>query len=132
MAVGKAGSTENGSTENDFFVLMMNAAFYVLSGCSQPLLMTSLKDAGIADPTCQLYMFFYYLGPASFIFTLLGGRSDWPSYRAITKAVGIALFDIVAAAMNYTGASMAGPTIFAIVYSRYVIIGFLGHHIFVF
>ncbi|CAJ1968880.1 unnamed protein product [Cylindrotheca closterium] len=116
MAVGKSGSVENGSAENDF-VLLMNAAFYVLSGCFQPLLMTSLKDAGVADPTCQLYMFFYYLGPASFIFTLSGDRSEWPSNRAIIKAVGIALFDIVAAAMNYTGASMAGPTIFAIVYS---------------
>mmetsp|Transcript_35654 Transcript_35654/g.86313 ORF Transcript_35654/g.86313 Transcript_35654/m.86313 type:complete len:361 (+) Transcript_35654:90-1172(+) len=116
MAAGKTGSVENGSTDIDLVVLM-NAAFYVLSGCSQPLLMTSLKDAGVADPSCQLYMFFYYLGPACFIFTLLGDRSEWPSNRAIIKAVGIAMFDIVAAAMNYTGASMAGPTIFAIVYS---------------
>ena len=128
MAVGKAGSIENGSisTANDFVVLL-NAVLYVLSGCSQPLLMTLLKEAGVADPACQLYMFFYYLGPACFIFSLVGDQSDWPSRRAIIKAVGIALFDIVAAAMNYTGASMAGPTIFAIVYSRYVRIYFLSH-----
>lgn len=120
MAVGKVGSVENGSVSNENdFVVHFNAGLYILSGCSQPLLMTLLKDAGVADPTCQLYMFFYYLGPAFFVFSLVGDQSDWPSKRAIIKAVGIALFDIVAAAMNYTGASMAGPTIFAIVYSRY-------------
>lgn len=126
MAVGKAGSTENGpiSTESDYVVLW-NAVLYVLSGCTQPLLMTLLKDAGVADPTCQLYMFFYYLGPALFIFGLVG--EHWPSKRAIVKAVGIAMFDIVAASMNYTGASMAGPTIFAIVYSRCVRGPFFNH-----
>jgi hypothetical protein len=35
----------------------------------------------------------------------------------IWKAVGIALFDIVATCMNYAGAALAGPTIFSIVYS---------------
>lgn len=30
---------------------------------------------------------------------------------------GIAVFDIIAQALNYTGASLAGPTIFAIIYS---------------
>jgi hypothetical protein len=96
----------------------MNVSFYVLSGCSQPLLMTLLKDAGVADPTCQLYMVFYYFGPACFVFSLLGKHMEWPSRRAIRKAIGIALFDIVSSAMNYTGAGLAGPTLFAIVYSR--------------
>lgn len=122
MAIGKASAEEDGhiASANDL-VDLTHATLYVLSGCTQPLLMTLLKDAGIADPTCQLYMLFYYFGPACFIFTLLGRNADgWPSNRAILKAIGIALFDIVSAAMNYTGASLAGPTIFAIVYSRYV------------
>ena len=50
---------------------MTNVSFYVLSGCCQPLLMTLLKDSGVADPSCQLYMLFYYLGPASIILSLL-------------------------------------------------------------
>ena len=96
-----------------------NAGFYVLSGCSQPLIMTLCKNAGIADPRCQLYMVFYYLGPASVIFSFIGRQQQvhWPSSRTILKGCGIALFDIAATAMNYTGASLAGPTIFAIVYS---------------
>lgn len=82
--------------------------------------MTLCKDAGLADPNCQLYMLFYYFGPASVIFGLLRVRehnAPWPPKSAILKACGIALFDIVATSMNYTGASLAGPTIFAIVYS---------------
>jgi hypothetical protein len=77
--------------------------------------MTVCKNAGLADPSCQLYMLFYYLGPATVIFSIL--NVQWPSTRTILKAVGIALFDIVATSLNYTGASLAGPTIFAIVYS---------------
>ena len=41
------------------------ASLYVISGVTQPLLMTICKAAGLADPNCQLYMLFYYLGPAS-------------------------------------------------------------------
>jgi hypothetical protein len=50
------------------------AAFYVLSGVTQPLLMTVAKDAGLADPTCQLYMLFYQLGPASVGLALIGSN----------------------------------------------------------
>lgn len=92
---------------------------YVLSGSSQPLMMTVLRYTGLADPTCQLYMMFYYMGTASAIFMPL--KSEWPSKVTILKACGIALFDIVAQAMNYTGASLAGPTIFAIIYSSVTI-----------
>ena len=98
-------------------VVSMNAAFYVLSGCSQPLIMTMCRDAGLADHRCQLYMLFYYLGPASVVFRLLAEHVAWPSKKVILKASGIALFDIAAQSMNYTGASLAGPSIFAIVYS---------------
>jgi hypothetical protein len=107
---------------------------YVLSGCSQPLMMTLLRRIGVADPTCQLYMLFYYFGPAAAIFTIPrssasssaspGGastRTTWPSFKTISKACCIAIFDIAAQTMNYTGASLAGPTIFAIVYSRVTI-----------
>ena len=63
-------------------------------------------------------MCFYYLGPALVILSFIGQpTSIWPSTKTIAKGCGIALFDIGATAMNYTGASLAGPTIFAIVYS---------------
>jgi drug/metabolite transporter (DMT)-like permease len=94
------------------------ASFYVLSGVTQPLLMTLAKEAGIADPKCQLYMLFYYLGPASVVCCLLSNNdSTWPSPRALGKASCIAAFDFIAQALNYTGSAMAGPTIFAIIYS---------------
>lgn len=93
------------------------AGFYVLSGVTQPLLMSIAKEAGLADPTCQLYMLFYYMGPASVIFPLLSRKQEWPSRRAIGRAACIAGFDLTAQALNYTGSAMAGPTIFAIIYS---------------
>lgn len=40
-----------------------------------------------------------------------------PSTMAILKACTIALFDITAQSLNYTGASLAGATIFAVIYS---------------
>ena len=81
-------------------------------------MMVSLRQASLADPECQLYMLFYYLGTASAIFLIIFEKDvSWPSSRAIFETCGIALFDIIAQMMNYTGASMAGPTIFAIVYS---------------
>jgi drug/metabolite transporter (DMT)-like permease len=85
--------------------------------------MTLCTDAGLADPVAQVYMLFYYLGPAMVILPLLLCKNNntveecWPSRTIIFKAVGIALFDIVATSMNYAGGSLAGPTIFAIVYS---------------
>ena len=113
-------------------VTIIIVSLYVLSGCTQPLLMTLLRRAGFADPKCQLYMMFYYFGPATAIFLVPkkqassaddneGGVSSWPSWKTIAKASGIALFDIAAQTMNYTGASLAGPTIFAIVYSSVTI-----------
>jgi len=94
------------------------AAFYVLSGVTQPLLMTLAKESGLADPKCQLYMLFYYLGPASVMCCLLANKDTiWPSPRALCKASCIASFDFGAQALNYTGSAMAGPTIFAIIYS---------------
>lgn len=89
------------------------AGLYVLSGVTQPLIMSLAKASGLADPTCQLYMLFYYLGPASVMFSL----KEWPSPTAMSKAACIAVFDLVAQALNYTGSAMAGPTIFAIIYS---------------
>ena len=88
------------------------AALYVLSGVCQPLIMTLCKVAGLADPKAQLYMVFYSAGPS-----LLAIGIDIPQNRVLWKAVGVSLMDILAQAMNYTGASLAGPTIFAIVYS---------------
>lgn len=89
------------------------AIFYVLSGVCQPMIMTLCKDAGLADSSAQLYMVAYYLGPAF----LLPMGEQWPSKMKILQASGIAFFDILAQTFNYTGASLAGPTIFSIVYS---------------
>jgi drug/metabolite transporter (DMT)-like permease len=100
---------------------LSQAAGYVLSGCSQPLLMQSLSDSGLANAKAQLYMFFYYLAPALILVPLVWRGYPWPSSKMIWKAIGIALFDTVAASMNYAGATMAGPTIFAIVYSSVTI-----------
>ena len=139
----------NASTITNLFVLV-----YILSGVSQPLLMTVCKNAGLAaDSKAQLYMLFYYAGPTFLLLTLLPSRrrsvterktdldtrnsnnnttdnsSDdgdgdnddeyriRPSTRAILKACLIALFDIAAQSLNYTGASLAGATIFSIIYS---------------
>jgi drug/metabolite transporter (DMT)-like permease len=110
------GSSGGGSTP-PMSVTSINAVLYVLSGCSQPLIMTLCKEAGLADPKCQLYMLFYYFGPASVTFLLFWEHTPWPSQAPILRACGIAAFDIVAQTLNYTGASLAGPTIFAIVYS---------------
>ena len=101
-------------------VTYTNAGFYVLSGCSQPLIMTLMKSAGIADPGCQSYMPFYYLFPAAFILPVILNK-EWPQRTTIFKACGIATWDIDSTSMNYTGASLAGPTIFAIIYSSVTI-----------
>ncbi|OEU20780.1 hypothetical protein FRACYDRAFT_149139, partial [Fragilariopsis cylindrus CCMP1102] len=98
------------------------ALAYIASGCSQPLLMTLLKEAKIADPSCQLYMLFYYLLPSAFILPiLLANQQSWPKRSTIYKASGIALWDISSTSLNYTGASLSGPTIFAIIYSSVTI-----------
>ena len=90
---------------NTFF----NAAFYILSGCLQPILMTVCKESGLGHETAQVYMFFYSLGPAVVILPLLldpDKRRQWPTKSdVIFRAVGIAMFDVVATCMNYIGAA---------------------------
>ena len=90
---------------NTFF----NAAFYILSGCLQPILMTVCKESGLGHETAQVYMFFYSLGPAVVILPLLldpHKRRQWPTKSdVIFRAVGIAMFDVVATCMNYIGAA---------------------------
>jgi drug/metabolite transporter (DMT)-like permease len=63
-------------------------------------------------------MVFYQLGPASFlVVVLLDSETRWPSRGTTLRACFIGAIDIVAQAMNYTGGAMAGPTLFAIIYS---------------
>ncbi|CAJ1939494.1 unnamed protein product [Cylindrotheca closterium] len=104
-------------------IIYANAIGYILSGCFQPILMTVCKDAGLGHPVAQVYMFFYSFGPALVIIPLLWkGVEKWPvRWTPMYKAAGIALFDVVATCINYVGASHAGPTIFAIVYSSVTI-----------
>jgi drug/metabolite transporter (DMT)-like permease len=131
------------------------AVVYVCSGICQPLLMTKLKSAGLADSAAQLYMFFYYAGPSCLLSLVVpplwadgkfcgcgcgcflqrlqrncvGGDGTAgqprpaprsisnPSASTLWRAAAIAIFDITAQSLNYTGAGLAGATIFAVVYS---------------
>mmetsp|Transcript_10624 Transcript_10624/g.22215 ORF Transcript_10624/g.22215 Transcript_10624/m.22215 type:complete len:533 (-) Transcript_10624:199-1797(-) len=168
-----------------FSWVLTSAALYVLSGVTQPILMAYAKHAGLANPRCQLYMLFYYIGPASVGLTLRrrgsrrGNRqksssekkdevsgesssigdvsgvsglqndnlisygtnnkgsakdngyddydsedddeSTWPPMALVFHAASIAVFDIFAQSMCYTGNNLAGPTIFAIIYSSVTI-----------
>ena len=95
--------------------------------------MAFAKHAGLADPSCQLYMLFYYLGPASVAITLrrqklvqskslqgdygsismgevaveaYGTAADdreWPSVNQIKFASFVAMWDIGAQSMVYAG-----------------------------
>jgi drug/metabolite transporter (DMT)-like permease len=105
---------------SSFCITWSNASLYILSGCSQPLIMTLMKGAGIADASCQAYMLFYYLFPAAFILPVIM-NNEWPQRPTILRACGIATWDICSTSLNYTGASLAGPTIFAIIYSSVTI-----------
>mmetsp|Transcript_18156 Transcript_18156/g.32433 ORF Transcript_18156/g.32433 Transcript_18156/m.32433 type:complete len:361 (+) Transcript_18156:122-1204(+) len=102
-----------------FHITIFLVSLYVLSGVTQPLLMELAKQAGLADKSCQIYMQFYYLGTASVV--LLARSDEQLSWRTTFKTAGIACVDIMAQTMNYSGATMAGPTIFAIIYSSVTI-----------
>eukprot|EP00978_Attheya_sp_CCMP212_P023815 scaffold73723_cov67-Attheya_sp.AAC.6 len=108
--------------KDSFGFKVLAVTFYVASGVVQPLLMTVTKEAGLADPKCQLYMLFYYLGPSSVGAWVWYHRKDYyydslSSWINIWPAMGIAVFDIAAQSLNYTGSTMAGPTLFGILYS---------------
>jgi drug/metabolite transporter (DMT)-like permease len=99
----------------------MGAAFYIVSGVCQPLLVTLCQTVGVADHTAQLNMLFYYLGPSVLLVAAFRDE-DWPPHPRVAKqAAGIALMDMFAQTLNYTGAAWAGPTVFAIVYSSVTI-----------
>ena len=164
----------------NYCYILLNAALYVVSGVTQPLLMILAKEHGLANPTCQLY-----IGPTLVMFTLkqrprklleeerkcvvnAGGDSNWKvqdgegtsyyssimilpdttqisnndndnirdddttnndtnerywpsSPQLLYNASYIAIFDIVAQSLVYTGNNYAGPTIFAIIYSSVTI-----------
>ena len=125
-------------------ITILWAMAYVVSGIGQPLIMTLCKEAGLADSSAQLYMFFYYLGPAVLLVTLLVGDRQHrhqhhhhddddtqysslsqhqriPRMAVVCQASGIALYDLLAQSINYTGAGLAGPTVFAIIYSSVTI-----------
>ena len=122
---GQLGNTpEDGNSPGNPSMLSKTlvVSLYVMTGCTQPLLMTLLRTAGLTDPSCQMYMMFYYFGPACAIFVLWSRDNIiWPSKGVIMKACGISFWDIAAQTLNYTGASMAGPAIFAIVYASVTI-----------
>ena len=81
--------------------------------------MTLVQISGLGDKICQLYMLMYYIGPAAVSLTLCTSPINHgnESRAMMLKAAGIAIIDLVAQTLNYSGATMAGPTIFAIIYS---------------
>lgn len=93
------------------------AGCFVLSGVTQPLIMTLAKEAGLANPKAQLYMVFYYLGPSLVSFWI----TQWPPWTMIFQVCAIAVLDVAAQALNYTGSTLAGPTLFSIIYSSVTI-----------
>jgi len=108
----------------DMKLILSLGGIFVLSGVLQPILMAIAENAGIADSTCMIYMLPYYFGPFLLSFTLCfpsknpnNATTASPSFRTCFKAVIIAFFDLTAQSMNYSGAAMAGPTLFAIIYS---------------
>jgi drug/metabolite transporter (DMT)-like permease len=105
----------NSSTSSTYMNYMV-AGIYILSGTMQPLLMTLVKQSGLGDPTCQIYMLMYYFGPSLVGLSVCKNRI-LPSKTALIKTSSIALIDIIAQSINYTGSTMSGPTIFAIIYS---------------
>jgi len=109
----------NNHPDPPLLMTFMWAALYITSGVTQPILMSLAKYAGLANPKCQLYMLFYYLGPASVTFYAIRDKqaTHTANRTMIIKAGCIATIDVMAQALNYTGASMAGPTIFSIIYS---------------
>ena len=52
---------------------------------------------------------------------VLARHEDHLSLHTTIKTASVAMIDIIAQTMNYSGAIMAGPTIFAIVYSSVTI-----------
>ena len=133
-----SSSSSTTTTTTIQWTAIIVATIYVLSGATQPLLMTLVKSIGLGDPTCQVYMLFYYIGPTLVIFSLCcsplssplsSSNNDdnntnnhvIPPPKIIFKASSIAILDIIAQSMNYTGSTMAGPTIFAIIYSSVTI-----------
>jgi Nucleotide-sugar transporter len=109
----------------NFRVTVFAAVVFLASGVGQPLVMQVCKSSGLADASAQLYMLAYYVGPASLVFTLQWDDEDSTTKtlfglirkKSAMKAAMIALIDIAAQSLNYTGAGLAGATIFAVIYS---------------
>ena len=102
-----------------FHITLILASMYVLSGVTQPLLLEVAKSGGLTDQTCQIYMLAYYMGTASVI--LLARNEGRLSCSLTLKTALVASIDIVAQTMNYSGVTLAGPTIFALIYSSVTI-----------
>ena len=56
----------------------------------QPIVMSYAQHAGLANPRCQLYMLFYYIGPASVAFSLHCGRRSHTQERRSTVTTAAA------------------------------------------
>lgn len=129
-------TTTTTATATTQWLTIIVATIYVLSGSTQPLLMTLVKSSGLGDPSCQVYMLFYYIGPAFVTFSLccqprpitkintstrsarstssIGGNphehgddssasAGSNTFSLVLKACSIAVIDIFAQSMNYTG-----------------------------
>lgn len=69
---------------NNVNTLATIASVYLLSGVTQPLLMSIMKVAGIADEKCQVYMLFYYFGPSLVVLP-----SIFPSFSKKSESLSV-------------------------------------------
>lgn len=126
------------SNSPNFRLTFLTACIFLASGVGQPLVMQICKSSGLADSSAQLYMLAYYIGPASLVFTLfqwdnnnnnnnnesgstINTFTELIYKKSTLKAIAIAIMDIAAQSLNYTGATLAGATIFAVIYSSVTI-----------
>ncbi|CAK0862565.1 unnamed protein product [Prorocentrum cordatum] len=83
--------------------------------------MSQLRFAGLADPTCQLYVVPYYFGMASTGVLMVCKPTPRLASLPLHRSVFIACFGIVAQSLNWTGNMFAGSSIFAVIYSSVTI-----------
>mmetsp|Transcript_51494 Transcript_51494/g.122456 ORF Transcript_51494/g.122456 Transcript_51494/m.122456 type:complete len:348 (-) Transcript_51494:177-1220(-) len=94
---------------------------YLVSGVSQPLVMSAVKHAGLGDTSCQIYMLPYYVGMIA-CGALGPPLKEWKwKELGLHRCVITALLGAVAQNLNYAGNMHAGSSIFAVVYSSVTI-----------
>lgn len=93
----------------------------ISTGVSQPLLMSQLRFAGLADPRCQFYVVPYYFGMACTGVLMMCNPTPRLRTLPLARSALIACVGFVAQTLNWTGNMFAGSAIFAVIYSSVTI-----------